>query len=167
MLLLNASPIAYDASRAVGRVKQLEVKTMRPQSISELLNLPNMQVTAFAFEEQNGSEYVHLFCEHEAGVAICPCCQQVVTGIYDSKERSVRHLDIFGKRCIIHFEQRRFDCSKCNKPFSEPLAWIDPKRRQTRAFEQYIYECITNKKMTRKGVARAEGLERFASPWGT
>ena len=48
--------------------------------------------------------------------------------------------------------------SKCNKPFSEPLTWIDPKRRQTRAFEQYIYECMTSKKMTRRGVARAEGL---------
>gem|GEM_PF-4017113 len=42
--------------------------------------------------------------------------------------------------------------------FTELLVWIDPKRRQTCAFEQYVYECIHKRKMTRKQVALQEGL---------
>lgn len=43
-------------------------------------------------------------------------------------------------RTIVHFPQRRFECPVCGQPFTELLTWIDPKRRQTRAFEQYIYD---------------------------
>ena len=48
------------------------------------------------------------------------------------------------------------------KAFTEKLRWLDPKRRQTRAFEKYIYECLTKKKMTRRSVARQEGLHEAA-----
>jgi transposase len=54
----------------------------------------------------------------------------------------VRHLDVFGMRTIIHFDKRRFDCEVCGQPFSELLSWIAPKRRQTRAYEEQIYEQI-------------------------
>ncbi len=161
MLLLNAppaAPIGKDAARAVNRIDKLEIKIITPETVTELLGIEDMLVTSFALEQQGDNEYVHLVCEHKYSIAICPCCGQISTNNYDSKPRSVRHLDIWNKRTIIHFQSRRFECSKCDKPFTENLTWIDPKRRQTRAFEKYIYECLTKKKMTRRAVGRQEGL---------
>jgi transposase len=51
-------------------------------------------------------------------------------------------------RAIIHFDQRRFDCEVCGKPFSEILNWIEPKRRQTREYEAHIFQQV--KKAPRK-----------------
>ena len=160
MLLLDAPQknVVNDASRAVNYVADLDIKVVTPETLTELLGLPGMRVVEFAIEDRDGQEYLHLFCEHCHEVAICPCCKQIMTGGYDSKDRSVRHLDIWGKQTIVHFPQRRFGCTVCGKPFTELLLWIAPKRRQTRAFEQYIYEYIHKKKMTRKQVALQEGL---------
>jgi hypothetical protein len=161
MLLLNAPPVApivNDAARAVNRIDTLELKPITPESLTELLDIEEILVSSLAIEELADNEYVHLVCEHEHNIAICPCCGQVSTSIHETKDRSVRHLDIWNKRTIIHFQSRRFECSRCNKPFTENLTWIDPKRRQTRAFEKYIYECLTEKKMTRRAVAQQEGL---------
>jgi transposase len=160
-----------DAARAKDRVVDWDIKAVTPETLTELLGLPGMRVERFAVEEQEGQEYLHLFCEHCHGVAVCPRCGEAMVGGYDSKERSVRHLDIWGRRTIIHFSRRRFDCTVCGKPFTEVLDWIDPKRRQTLAFEQYIYEYIHKKKVTRKQVALQEGLHEETVPgifkrWG-
>ena len=160
MLLLVApkKKIINDASRTTSRVADLDVKAVTPETLTDLLGLPGMRVVRFAVEDQDKQKYLHLFCEHCHRVAICPRCGQAMAGGYDSKDRSVRHLDIWGMRTVIHFSQRRFDCTVCGKPFTELLVWIDPKRRQTRPFEQYIYECICKRKMTRQQVALQEGL---------
>lgn len=160
MLLLDVPKkrIVNDAARAKDRIEDLDIKAVTPETLTELLGLPGMRVKGFAIEEQEEQTYLHLFCEHIHEVAICPDCGEVMAGGYDSEERSVRHLDIWGMRTIVHFPRRRFGCTECGKPFTEVLAWIEPKRRQTFSFEQYIYECIHKKKMTRKQVAQQEGL---------
>jgi len=161
MLLLNAPPvppIVNDAARAVNRIDSLSVKMITPETLTELLGIEGLLVTSFALERLAGQEYVHLVCEHEHQVAISHCCGQLSTDVYDIKERSVRHLDVWNKRTIIHFIRRRFECGKSGKRFTEKLLFLDRKRRQTRAFEKYIYECLTKKKMTRKAVAQQEGL---------
>jgi len=160
VLLLDAPKkrIVNDAARAKDRVVDLDIKAVTPKTLTELLGLPGMRVEGFAVEEQERQEYLHLFCEHCHEVAICPRCGEAMVGGYGSEEQSVRHLDIWGMRTIIHFSRRRFDCTVCGKPFTKVLDWIDPKRRQTLASEQYIYECIHKRKMTRKQVALQEGL---------
>jgi transposase len=147
-----------DAARARDRIEELDIKAVTPETLTELLGLPRMRVKGFAVEEQEGQVYLHLVCEHCDQVAICPRCGEAMAGGYDSEQRSVRHLDIWGMRTILHFPQRRFGCTECGKPFTEVLDWIDLKRRQTLAFEQYIYECIHKRKMTRKRIAQQEGV---------
>ena len=146
-----------DAARAVKRVDSLDIQIVTVETLSNLLDLPGMRVTRFAIEQQGEEKYLHLFCEHEHDVAICPRCLTVMTGGYDHKDRCVRHLDIWGMRTLVHFPQRRFDCEVCGKPFTENLEWIDPKRRRTKAFEEYIYQRVKNK-TPRKRVALQEGL---------
>lgn len=158
VLLLSPPPptIVRDAARATKQVGGLNVKKVTEETLSELLDLPGMKVTHFATEQQGDVQYLHLFCEHEHDVAICPRCQTVVSDGYDHKDRCVRHLDIWGMETLMHFAQRRFDCAVCSQPFTENLVWIEPKRRQSQAFEAHIYERA--KKTPRKHVAREEGL---------
>ena len=157
MLLLNAPPIVNDAARAVNRIDALEVKIITAETLTELLGIDGMLVTHFTLVQQGEDEYVHLFCEYEHSIAICPCCGQLVTSVYDTKKRSVRHLDIWDKRTISNETRRRFECPKCDQPFTETLTWIDRKRRHTIAFEKIIYECLTKNKITRR-CAFIEGL---------
>lgn len=159
MLLLPApsETVVKDAARAVKRVDSLDVQEVTAETLSELLSLPGMKVTRLAVEEQGEVKYLHLFCEHAHQVAICPRCLEIVAGGYDHKDRSVRHLDIWEMRTVVHFPQRRFDCPKCGQPFTESLEWIDPQRRQTKAFEAHIYQRVKNK-TPRRQVALQEGL---------
>ena len=60
-------------------------------------------------------------------------------------------------RTVVHFPQRRFDCDTCSEPFTENLAWLDPKRRQTQAFEAHIYQQVKHK-TPRRQVALEAGL---------
>lgn len=159
MLLLPAPSkiVVKDAARAVKRVAQLDVQEVTAETLSKLLGLPGMKVTHFAIEEPGEVQYLHLFCEHVHEVAVCLRCLEIVTDGYDHKRRSVRHLDILGMRAVVHFPQRRFDCHRCGEPFTENLAWIDPKRRQTKIFEEHIYRRVKDK-TPRKQVALEAGL---------
>ena len=141
-LSLPEPKIAKDAAQASKRIHQEQFQPIVPQTLTQLLGFPNMAVRQFYMEEQDSQWYLHLECQHEHDVALCPRCQQTAASGYDHKQGSVRHLDVFGMRTIIHFDKRRFDCEVCGKPFSELLSWIEPKRRQTRAYEEHIYEQV-------------------------
>ena len=156
MKLLPPPKIAKDAARASKRISPELFQPTTPEILSTLLGLPGVTVSHFYIEEQSNTKYVHISCEHQHDIALCPHCNQPTISGYDDKKRSVRHLDMLGMRTIIHFVQRRFDCVVCGKPFTEHLHWIDLKRRQTGAFEDYIYERV--QKMPRKHVALQEGL---------
>ena len=149
--------IPKDAARAVKRVDSLKTQAVTAKTLSELLGLPGMRVTRFAIEEENEEQYLHLFCEHDRDVAICPRCLKATNQVHEEKERCVRHLDIWGMKTLVHFPSRRFDCAVCGKPFTENLTWIESKRRQTSVFEMHIYERVKNK-TPRKQVALQEGL---------
>jgi transposase len=149
--------IPKDAARAVNRVDSLTTQAVTAKTLSDLLGLPGMIVTRFAIEEENKEQYLHLFCEHEHDVAICPRCLKTTMAVHEKEERCVRHLDIWGMKKLVHFPQRRFDCDICGKPFTEKLEWIEAKRRQTSGFEMHIYERVKNK-TPRKQVAFQEGL---------
>ena len=146
-----------DAARAVKRKDELILQRVNTETLNELLNLPGLWITHFATEKGDEIQYLHLFCEHRHAIAMCPECQQVTDRIHEITDRSVRHLDIWGMQTIVHFPQRRFECPTCGKPFSESLTWIEPQRRQTQAFELYIYAQIEHK-TPRSQVAQAEGL---------
>lgn len=158
-LLLSPPPeiVVKDAACAVKRVGSLNIQVVTVATLSDLLSLPGMKVTRLAVEQQAEEEYLHLFCEPEHDVAICPRCLEVMAGGYDHKDRCVRHLDIWGMRTLGHFPQRRFDCAGCGQPFTENLEWLAPHRRQTKAFAEYIYQRGQHK-TPRKQVALQEGL---------
>jgi hypothetical protein len=84
--------IPQDAARAVKCVDSLKTQAVTAKTLNDLLGLPGMRITRFAVEEENKEQYLHLFCEHEHGVAICPHCLQVMNQVHEEKKRCVRHL---------------------------------------------------------------------------
>lgn len=115
-----------------------------------------MVVTAYAIEREEGREVLHVFCQHEHEVAICPRCGRVATVQHEQEDRCVRHLDIWGKATYVHFPGRRFDCKECRKPFTENLSWIENKRRESIAYEIHIYKQC--KQTSQAAVAEREHL---------
>jgi transposase len=141
--LLPVSPIKVirDAARAAKRTAGLMVKRVTAGTLSELLGLPGMVVTEYALgRQEDGQEILHIFCRHEYEVAQCPRCGQVSQDLHEEAGRSIRHLDIWGKITYVHFPARRFDCKHCKKPFTEALSWIEAKRRESSAYELYVYK---------------------------
>jgi transposase len=95
-------------------------------------------------------------CELCFEIAQCPRCHHVCDKVHQEKDRRVRDLSLFGKRVYLYFAARRFECEYCQRPFTESLASIQARRRQTRRYEEYIYQnCLCS---DRKAVARQEHL---------
>jgi len=140
--LLLSAPVRVirDAARATKRTNGLMLKRVKAGTLSTLLGLPGLVVTEYAIEKQGEREVLHIFCEHEHDVAVCPRCGQVTNAVHESKERCIRHLDIWGKATFIHFPARRFDCAACGKPFTEELSWVESQRRTSTAYELHVYK---------------------------
>lgn len=156
LMLAPPARMIRDAARATKRVAGLVVQKVTAWTLTELLGLQGLVVTKYAMEKQGDVEVLHLFCGREHEVAVCPQCARIATTVHDSEERCVRHLDIWGKVTFVHFPARRFYCDKCQKPFTEGLTWVEEKRRQTQAFELYIYERC--KQADKASVAASEHL---------
>lgn len=131
-------------------------ETVSAATLSKLLELPEFKVTHI----ENEGEVLRLKCEHRETVALCPHCCELSTALHQSdEEREVRDLSVWGKQVLLHVPVRRFQCEPCGRPFTEHLPSIDPRRRQTRRYEQYVYErCLVS---DRKAVAGQEHLSEL------
>lgn len=139
-LLLNAPKFkSRDAARAVKQGAGLKIEPISAGTLTTLLGLPGMRVTGYACEKQDEQEFLHIFCEHEHDVAVCPHCNGLTQAVHERTERCIRHLDIWGKRTFVHFPARRFDCEACGKTFMEELAWLESQRRESVAYELHVY----------------------------
>lgn len=150
--------LVRDAARSAGRLVRRGVQRITEKTLDVVLDLPEFRATHYELETRGEQHILHLYCEHEYECAVCPRCREVSISSHENKARCVRDLN-FGKwRVFIHFTSRRFDCEQCDRPFTERLASIDSRRRQTRRFEQYIYQrCLSS---TRKAVAEEEWLDQ-------
>jgi len=124
-------------------------------SLTQVLDLAEFQVTHFEIKD----EELDLKCEHRFDVAQCPHCDHISERVHQHKERRVRDLSIFGKRVTLYFDARRFGCDCCQRVFTERLPSVDKCRRQTRRYEQFIYQqCLHS---NRKAIAEYEHLSEM------
>ena len=138
---------AQDAARAVKDGVHVMVHQVADNLLTQLLNLQHFAVTGYAVEQDRSCAIVHLFCHLTIDVGICPHCQAVSSHIKQYKERCVRDHDIWGKRTFLHFQIRRFECPACGLRFTEELAAIGWRRRQTKRFELRVYQqCLSSSK---------------------
>lgn len=168
LLVSKTIKVVCDAARATKRQADLLVEAVTAGTLSRLLGLAGMVVKRYALELQNEREILHIFCEHEYEVAICPHCGQVANRVHERKERCIRHLSLWGKATFVHFPARRFTCEGCGKPFSEELSWLESQRRESMAYELYIYqECqqTTQAALAEREVLHPETVKLIFERW--
>jgi transposase len=160
---------ALDAARAVKQGIHTMIHWVEEATLTQLLALPYFAVTGYSVEANSEQDILHLFCELSLEVGLCPCCQTVSTTIKQYKERCVRDCDIWGKRTFLHFRIRRFECPDCGLRFTEELASIGWRRRQTYRFEREVYQHC--RRCSRKATAERfhlsqSSVEGIFKKWG-
>ena len=76
--------------------------------------------------------------------------------LHENHSRSVRDLPISGKACYLRFVRRRFFCSHCKGPFSEPLSFVKERRDYTKRYQAWIFHQVKENNIV--AVQRLEGL---------
>jgi len=138
---------AKDAARAVKDGIHVVIQSVTESTLTHLLDLKHFEVTGYGIERDKSGDIVHLICRLTIEVGICPHCQSVSSHIKQYKQRCVRDQDLWGKRTFLHFQLRRFECPECGLRFTEELAAIGWRRRQTKRFEQLVYQqCLHSSK---------------------
>lgn len=101
----------------------------------ELLGIPHVRITSVSQTETE----VHIDIEFTNGYSICPHCQCECDIIHEKKDKkTIRDLQILGRKCFLHFIHRRFRCPNCNKTFIERLDWVDPYEKFTKRFSKRL-----------------------------
>ena len=131
---------AKDAARSVKDGVHIVIHQVTGNALTVLLDLIHFEVTGYAVEQDKTGDILHLFCRLALEVGVCPHCQAISSHIKQYKERCVRDHDIWGKRTFLHFQIRRFECPDCGLCFTEELASIGWRRRQTKQFEKTVYQ---------------------------
>lgn len=134
---------------------------MPAQNLTDLLKLPNLEVTGYETTE----EAVVLDVKPTLKVAICPVCKQPSASLHDyDTPRLIRDLSLFGRKSYLRLRGRRFECERCEKAFTERLEWIAFDSSYTRRFEEYVFTlCRKNtmqdvSQMLELGYEAVEGL---------
>jgi transposase len=120
--------------------------------LDRLLNLP--QVTVFTCQLQVGFILLKLNLLNE-GIS-CPHCQKYTDQIHQNHSMLVRDLSIAGKGVYLQVPRRQFYCNHCKKYPTEPLEFVEKRRKYTLRSEKYIYEKV--KELTIEKVSRNEQL---------
>lgn len=64
-------------------------------------------------------------------VQLCPACGAATSRIHDYHHRTIRDLDLRGKRTTLHYRRRRYICLECGKKFSEKCSFAGRYQRFT------------------------------------
>lgn len=109
--------------------------TINSRILDQILGIPNTKITKV---EQNETE-IHFYLEFTNESTTCPNCGAECDIVHEEKEtKTIRDMQVVGRKCFLHFTHRRFKCSKCNKTFMERLEWVDPYERLTQRYAKWL-----------------------------
>lgn len=106
--------------------------------LTQLLNLAGIEVEDYT---DCGGQLI-LEVEARTTQATCPRCQQISCHLHQNHWYLARDLSISGRTVFLKVNRRQFKCRTCNKPFSETLDFIAPRRKQTNRFAQFIVQQV-------------------------
>lgn len=134
---------------------------MPEQNLTDLLELPNLEVTNYEATEDT----VVLDVKPTLKVALCPVCKKPSASLHDyDASRLIRDLSLFGRKSYLRLRGRRFECDTCQSAFTERLEWIAFDSSYTLRFEEHVFVlCRKNtvqdvSQMLELGYEAVEGL---------
>ncbi len=76
---------------------------------------------------------------------MCPKCTKSTRKVHGTKVRYKLHSVTNNKKVYVVCKVRRFFCTQCKKPFTEPLpSWLNGKYRYTKNFEETVTKELTS-----------------------
>jgi transposase len=104
-------------------------------------------------------EEVHIDLGRRTPWPVCSGCGRRCKSVHSASERIVRHLDVFHRRCFLHFEQSLVQCKYCGVK-AESNQLVDPFKRGSKAFRRYVGRLC--KMLPLSQVARHVGISECA-----
>ena len=96
------------------------------------------KVKEVVFSELHAS--LRIYLDHEKGAKFpCPDCQQP-TGVYDTVERTWRHLNFFQYETYLHVDLPRIQCPDCKITKNVSVPWAREYSGFTLLFEAFVME---------------------------
>lgn len=96
------------------------------------------QVKDVVFSQEEGR--LDIYLDYKKGTKFpCPLCQQLA-GVYDTVERTWRHLNFFQYRAYMHSRLPRIKCSICKGIKNVSVPWARPNSGFTLLFEAFSME---------------------------
>ncbi len=122
------------------------------QNIEKLLNLTGIQIDDIEVSDIE----VIIRCSSIFNETICPKCNKKCRRIPKYYVRSIRDLEIFGKKTILKLTVRQFECKECHNYFNDSFSFVNPNFLMTNRYREYIYNSCQGRDIKR--VAEREGL---------
>jgi transposase len=119
--------------------------------VTEILGLKELDVIGQEYDARQ--ERQALYCVPRWDVAVCPTCLRVSDQIHDyPKLRRIHDVPLRGKKVILVFDSRRFECEGCKKSFTQDIQDVVPNCTYTHR----LYEEIANPKRKQDVATMAE-----------
>lgn len=84
---------------------------------------------------------------------LCPACGAGTSRVHDYRNRTIRDLELRGKRTILHYRRRRYLCPECKKKFAEKCSFAGRYQRFTHRTGEKIMELL-RRRSSMKDIAR-------------
>ena len=106
---------------------------------------------------QEEEEEITLEFELQQKEHLCPACGAATSRVHDYHNRTIRDLDLRGKRTTLHYRRRRYHCPECGKKFAEKCSFAGRYQRFTHRVAVKTVDLL-RRRSSLKAVAEDTGI---------
>ena len=114
---------------------------MPNDSLTHSLLLPELKFIKLTYSQRSSSNY-HV--EKVSECEVCPKCATLSYSVYDHRSVKIKDSPVRDKVIYLIILKRRFWCSNCKKPFTEPVPGITKGHRTTQRLRRAILWACKN-----------------------
>lgn len=112
-----------------------------------LLNIPNLKIEQVSLEESR----IDIYCKIDnLASQACPSCQNEVFLKTPKYRRTIKDLDISGRKVILHLQVHQFLCD-CGRRFSESFDFVASGKSYTKRQAKWVFEMSAQQSHSRVG----------------
>ena len=108
--------------------------------LTQLLDLPGNKVVEYTCPHE---KQIILTIEAEEKEATCPRCHHTSYRLHQNHVHLIKDLPWGEKKVILQTNRRQFKCTRCQKPFSENLDYVEIRRKYTKRLAEKIVREVT------------------------
>ena len=129
--------------------------------LTEQINLEGIKVIS---HNQHKGIGIILQIESVSKECICPRCGTKSHRLHQNHRHIIKDLPLGEQQLFLEINKRQFKCNKCNKPFSEELDFVSPRRTYTKRLANKIIQEVLDSdihSVAEKGNVTTREIERM------